>query len=121
MRLTVGRDGETRVVKVRLVDERRFFNNEILWKRIGLRVRAASPGGFVVDTIEPGGPAARADIRKGMLISSVDGARVDSVVQLARTAHAKAPGEKVTLNLVWGERRGPVVYRSEGAAEVLVR
>ncbi|HRI14499.1 MAG TPA: trypsin-like peptidase domain-containing protein [Verrucomicrobiota bacterium] len=121
VRLTVGRDGEIKVLKVRLVDERRFFNNDVLWKRLGLRVRAASPGGFVVDTIEPGGPAAKADIRKGMLIASVDGTRVDSVVQLARAAHSKPQGDKVTLNLVWGERRGPVVYRTEGEAEVKVR
>ncbi len=119
--LKVQRGGEVKTLKLRLIDERVFFNNDLLWKRLGLKVRAASPGGFLVDAVERGGPAAQADIRVGMMITQIDGQRMDSVVQMARSAYTKARGDSVNLNLVWGERRGLVVYRSEAEAEIKVR
>ncbi len=119
--LKVARGKDVKTLKVRLVDERAFFNNDILWKRLGLRVRAASPGSFLVESIERGGPAAQADVRAGMAITAADGQRVDSVVQLAKTAYTKAGGDTLLLSLVWGERRGPLMYRSEGNAVVKLR
>ena len=119
--LKVSRKGETRVLRLRLIDERVFFNNDLLWKRLGLRLKTAEPGGFLVESVDKAGPAARADIRVGMMLSAVDGARMDSLVAFARQVFAKAAGESLKLGLVWGERRGLVVYRTEGEAEVVVR
>lgn len=119
--LKVARNGEVKNLRLRLMDERVFFNNDVLWKRLGLRVRPANPGGFLVDSVERGGPAAKADVRVGMLISAADGERTDSLVQLARKAFTKSVGEILKLNLVWGERRGLVVYRSEAEVELKVR
>lgn len=119
--LKVVRNGEVKTLRLRLMDERVFFNNEVLWKRLGLRVRLANTGGFLVDSVERGGPAAKADVRVGMLISAADGERTDSLVQLARKAFTKSVGESLKLNLVWGERRGLVVYRSEAEVELKVR
>ena len=98
-----------------------FFNNDLLWKRLGLRLKSADTGGFLVESVEKGGPAGRADIRAGMLLSAVDGERLDSIVAFARKVFAKGAGETVKLGLVWGERRGLVVYRTEGEAELAVR
>lgn len=119
--LKVGRNGEVKSLHLRLIDERLFFNNDVLWKRLGLRVQPVSPGGFLVESVERGGPAAQTEIRPGMLITGTNGERADSVVQLARTAFTKARGESMKLNLVWGERRGLVVFRSEAEAEIKVR
>ena len=119
--LKVSRKGEGKVLRLRLIDERVFFNNDLLWKRLGLRLKAADSGGFLVESVEKGGPAARADIRVGMLLSTVDGERLDSIVAFARQVFAKGVGETLKLGLVWGERRGLVVYRTEGEAEVGVR
>ena len=119
--LKVSRKGEVKVLRLRLIDERVFFNNDLLWKRLGLRLKAADPGGFLVEAVEKAGPAARADIRVGMLLSTVNGERLDSLVAFARQVFAKGVGETMKLGLVWGERRGLVVYRTEGEAEVAVR
>lgn len=119
--LKVARGKDVKTLNVRLVDERAFFNNDILWKRMGLRVRAASPGSFVVESVERGGPAAQADVRAGMAIATADGQRVGSVVDLAKSAYTKAGGDVLRLNLVWGERRGPLMYRCEGNAAVKLR
>lgn len=119
--LNVSRKGEVKALRLRLIDERVFFNNDLLWKRLGLRLKSADTGGFLVESVEKGGPAARADIRAGMLLSAVDGERLDSIVAFARKVFAKGAGETVKLGLVWGERRGLVVYRTEGEAELAVR
>ena len=119
--LNVSRKGEVKALRLRLIDERVFFNNDLLWKRLGLRLKSADTGGFLVESVEKGGPAARADIRAGILLSAVDGERLDSIVAFARKVFAKGAGETVKLGLVWGERRGLVVYRTEGEAELAVR
>lgn len=119
--LKVSRKGEVKVLRLRLIDERVFFNNDLLWKKLGLRLKAADSGGFLVESVEKGGPAARADIRVGMLLSAVNDERLDSIVAVARQVFAKGAGETLKLGLVWGERRGLVVYRTEGEAEVVVR
>jgi len=119
--LKVQRAGTVKTLTLRLIDERRYFNNDLLWKHLGMKVQATQPGSFLVESVERGGPAAQADVRAGMMIAEIDGQRVDSVVQLARTAFTKGRGESLNLRLVWGERRGLVVYRSEGEAKVQIR
>lgn len=119
--LKVSRNGEVKTLQLRLVNERAYFNNDLLWKRLGLKLRQGGSNGFQVDAVEANGPAARADIQVGMLVTEVDGERVDSVLQLARTVSTKNRGEMLKLSLVWGERRGRVVYRSEAEAEIQVR
>ena len=61
----------------------------------GLRV----PLGALVESVVPGGPAARLGLRRGDLIVAFDEERVEYPEQLARWVAATRPG--VTVQLVW--------------------
>ena len=116
--LTLRRSGENRTAHLRLVDERAFFNNEILRRRLGLTLRPAE-GGFVVQTVERGGPAAAARLQPGHFVTSIDGQRPDDLVAAAKLVFAKAHGDPVPLQVLVVERSGFLVNRY--AAEVSLK
>jgi len=61
------------------------------------------PGGALVNSVEKGGPAAKAGVETGDIIIKVDGREVHTSAELPRIITAMKPGTKVTLT-VW--RRG---------------
>ena len=69
-------------------------------RRLGFR----EPGGLVVARIEPGGPAARADLRVGDRIRRVNGLKVDSVDDAQRSIYGAAVGDHLTLEVERGDR-----------------
>ena len=119
--LQVRRGGDLRNLSLRLLDERVFFNNDLLRKRLGLTVRAVRGGGLMIDNVERGSPAAAVRLHAGVLITGVDGQRADSLVQLARQAYVKPKGEELKLGVVVEEQIGQFVRRSEGEVAVPVR
>jgi serine protease Do len=66
------------------------------------RLRARGPGVWV-QSLAPGGPAARAGIRVGDVVVEVDGRRVTSAEDFRAAVGQLAEGKKLTLRL---ERRG---------------
>ena len=66
------------------------------------RLRAHGPGVWV-QSLEPGGPAARAGLRLGDVVVEVDGRRVTSAEDFRAAVGQFADGNKLTLRL---ERRG---------------
>jgi serine protease Do len=66
------------------------------------RLRARGPGVWV-QSLEPGGPAARAGLRVGDVVVEVDGRRVTSAEDFRAAVGQLAEGKKLTLRL---ERRG---------------
>ena len=67
--------------------------------------RLPSPDGAVV-AAEPRGPAARAGLRMGDVIVSLDGQAVDNSGSLMEMVMRKRPGDRVALEVVrYGERR----------------
>jgi serine protease Do len=66
------------------------------------RLRAHGPGVWV-QSLEPGGPAARAGLRLGDVVVEVDGRRVTSAEDFRAAVGQFADGKKLTLRL---ERRG---------------
>jgi len=66
------------------------------------RLRARGPGVWV-QSLEPGGPAARAGLRVGDVVVEVDGRRVTSAEDFRALVSQLADGKKLTLRL---ERRG---------------
>ncbi len=66
------------------------------------RLRARGPGVWV-QSLEPGGPAARAGVRVGDVVVEVDGRRVTSAEDFRAAVGQFADGKKLTLRL---ERRG---------------
>lgn len=92
---------------------------------LGVSTRAASvesetekgstiPIGALVESVQPGGPAARVGLVKGDLIVGFERARVESPEQLARWVAATPPG--ATVELVWARdelQRGARVVLSD--------
>jgi serine protease Do len=66
------------------------------------RLRARGPGAWV-QSLEPGGPAARAGLRVGDVVVEVDGRRVTSAEDFRAAVGQFTDGKKLTLRL---ERRG---------------
>jgi S1-C subfamily serine protease len=73
---------------------------------LGIAVHASGvyQGGYTpavrVDTVLSGGPADRAGIERGDIITTVDGTRVSSPADVARVVVRRHPGETITLILV---------------------
>ncbi|WKX70653.1 S41 family peptidase [Streptomyces sp. XD-27] len=77
---------------------------------VGVAARRASGGRIAVDRVQPGSPAARAGLRPGDRIRTVDGASatgrpVTEVVSWLRGGRDGIPGSPVVLGLQRGERR----------------
>jgi putative serine protease PepD len=72
---------------------------------IGANVRGTeSLDGARVESIEPGMPAADADLEVGDVIREVDGVRVTGSIDLVVAIRSHVPGEKVTLTVERGSR-----------------
>ncbi len=78
---------------------------------LGVEIReAASPGGGVgIDSVDRSGPAARAGLRPGDVVTAVDRAPVDSANGLIKVISALPPGRSVTLSLRRGGRTSDIV------------
>lgn len=120
LRLTVRRNGETRDLRLRLVEERAYFNNDFLRRRLGLTLREAE-GGFVVQTVERDGPAATVKLQPGHFIAALDGQRVGDLVAAAKLVAAKARGDEIELSVIVLERSGFGVRRYSGDVTLKVR
>jgi putative serine protease PepD len=59
--------------------------------------QAGVPEGLFVQSVAPGGPAARAGLRQGDVITKIDGAPATSTVQLQELTLTKKPGDTVPL------------------------
>jgi putative serine protease PepD len=70
---------------------------------VGVSLSPSSSGGAQIassgQAIVPGGPAARAGLQPGDLITAVNGQRIGSVNQFVATIASYAPGDTVTLTI----------------------
>jgi len=62
-------------------------------------------GGALVTDVQPGGPGARAGLRSGDVITAINGQPVDNAGSLSLTVGETAPGTRVTLDVLRGDRR----------------
>ena len=56
--------------------------------------------GVLIQGIAKGGPAAKADLRRGDVIVSLDGTRIEGPDALARAVAAHRPGQAVALRFL---------------------
>ncbi|MGA2016125.1 MAG: Do family serine endopeptidase [Opitutaceae bacterium] len=63
-----------------------------------------SHGGALVTDVQPSGPGAKAGLRSGDVITSIDGQPVDNAGNLSLTVGETAPGTKVTLDILRDDR-----------------
>jgi serine protease Do len=63
----------------------------------------ARPGGVLVKEVYPGGPLARAGVKSGEVVESVDGAAVDDMQSLNYRTATHRPGESVHMKIAAGK------------------
>ena len=73
-------------------------------------------GGVRVETVTPDGPADKAGIKSGDLITEFDGERVRSTLQFSRLVQETPPGRQVAVALTRGTQRMNVTVSPEGRA-----
>jgi len=75
----------------------------------------------LITAVDRGGPAAAAEIQRGMVLTSLDGQATEDVVATAKRLYAKARGEKTHLELIIPVQRGGFVQFTRATAEFAVR
>ena len=78
--------------------------------------------GVVLADVAPGGPAARAGLKPGDIVTTLDGKPMENGRQLRINIYSKGAGEQITLEVRRGERtvpvRVPVVERTSGMSRL---
>jgi serine protease Do len=74
------------------------------WLGVGVTQDAPPGGGVGVDSVDRAGPAARAGLRPGDVVTAVDETGVDSANALIKAVAALPPGRRVSLTLRRGDR-----------------
>jgi serine protease Do len=130
--LAIQRGTDRRTLSLRLTPEKDFFNSELFRKRTGLSVQELSPElaqsmglprvqGILVAGVDRGTPAAQAELQRGMVITTMDGQALSSVVTAAKLAYGKGKGEKTTLEVVFPRQRGAFIEYRQGTIELKLR
>ena len=119
--LTIRRAGTFKELRLRLIEESDFFNNEYLSARAGFKVAAVRGGGFMVQSVDANGPAAAAGLKRGHLIRGLDRTEFPDVVTLARYLFSRAKGETVEVGVLVDQRSALGVYRQAGIATLKLR
>ncbi len=125
--LTVQRGKERRSFTVKLAPLA-----DVIRQKLGLSVQELTPelaakfgygvgDGLVVANVEDHGPAARADMQAGYLITAIDRQHTPDLLRAAEILAAKKNGDEVELGLAVRQQRGPFSARRQGAVTVRVR
>jgi putative serine protease PepD len=81
-------------------------NGKATYPVIGANVSSDVAGeGIRLTTVESGGPASKAGLREGDLVTSIDGRTVSTIQELIVTIRTHRPGERVTLGYNRGGAR----------------
>ena len=119
--ITVRRAGATRELRLRLIDEADFFNNDYVSARAGFKVAPVRGGGFVIQSVDPNGPAAAAGLQRGHLVRGLDRTEFPDVVALARHLFSRPKGATVEVGVLVDQRTALGVYRQAGLVELKLR
>lgn len=98
------------------VVEQIIATGRMVWPSLGVTFRALTPAiadvqglpvkrGVIIASVAQGGPAARAGIRRGDIITAVQGAAVEDEVSFLKAVRAHRPGDTVTVTVVRGNRQ----------------
>ena len=130
--LLVARGTERRSLNVKLVSENTVFNADLIRQRMGatfqeLTVELAeslglnSTEGFLIASVDRNGPADAAGLKRGYLITSMDGQAPEDLIAAAKILNGKKKGEHISLAIVAGIRRGNFIEYRQGTVDVKLR
>ncbi|MGB0550771.1 MAG: PDZ domain-containing protein, partial [Limisphaerales bacterium] len=119
----IERNGKKLDRTVELIPENAVFNAGLIRQKIGAilerltpevaeALRLDSTDGFVISQVDKDTPAAEANLRPGLVVTSIDGREISDIIDAARIFHSKNKGDEVTLNIVQMRQRGIFVRRS---------
>ena len=119
----IERNGKKLDRTVELIPENAVFNAGLIRQKIGAilerltpeaaeALRLDSTDGFVISQVDKDTPAAEANLRPGLVVTAIDGQKIDDIIDAARIFHGKNKGGEVTLNIVQMSQRGIFVRRS---------
>jgi putative serine protease PepD len=84
-----------RDVAAQLIGQGKVTNSHRAW--LGVEVAATTSGGLLITEVQPGGPAAKAGIRAGELITAVNGTATPDPATLADVLAGLNPGQTVNV------------------------
>lgn len=123
--LQVQRGGERTAVRLKLVPF-----DEVIQQKAGLTLLTLSPqmaasfgnkAGLYIEGVEKDGPADRAQVQRGFLLTGIDGQNTGDLATAALALSTKQPGERVQLSVVVPRRRLGYVEFRQGTITVQVR
>ncbi len=128
----VRRDAGRKEIEVQLVPEQSVFNARMIRQKLGLDLKALTPGvaarfgvnpssGLLIAGVEEDSPAAAVGLQSGILVTSIDGQSPGDVCSAAKLLYSKPKGDRVQLGLIVLQQMGSFNVRSQAAVEVAVR
>jgi putative serine protease PepD len=87
-----------RDIATQLISQGKVTNSHRAW--LGVEVAATTSGGLLVSQVAAGGPAAKAGIRAGELITAVNGTATPDLATLADVLAGLNPGHAVTVAVI---------------------
>lgn len=131
-RLRIQRGAERLELTVRMLAEKNVFNAEYLWRRLGARfsripdemarqLRIPVTAGLLVTSVDRGGPAERAGLSRGVLVTAVEGQPGPDLISVGRLLNRRKPGDSVTMDVIVARRRGILMQIQEGRVELKLR
>jgi S1-C subfamily serine protease len=138
--LLVQRGTERKPINLRLTRESDFFNPDLIEKKIGIEVEEVTPQladalglgdkrGVIINRVEANSPAARAGLRKNMIITTVDGQvtwhsdrqPAPSYVPVAKALYGKKKGEQSQFGVIIPQRIGRYLQFQQATVTVSIR
>jgi S1-C subfamily serine protease len=87
-----------RDIATQLISQGKVTNSHRAW--LGVEVAATTSGGLLITKVQSGGPAAKAGIRAGELVTAVDGTATPDPATLADVLAGLHPGQAVRVEVV---------------------
>jgi len=126
--LRLEQDGNRRSLTVKMVPFEQLIQQKLGLKLLNLTPQVAAsfqinPGeGLFIESVERNGPADKAGLQSGYLVTALDGEGLDTLNRAAILLAQKKPGTRVRLTVVVPRRiGGGYVEFRQGTAELAVR
>jgi S1-C subfamily serine protease len=132
VKIFVKRKGEHLTLGARLLPEKEVFKASVIRQKIGVTVQPLtseqaaqlslnSSDGLWIASVEKNSPAARSNLRPGLIIQAINGQSADGILSAAKVLYGRPAGETVELTLIATRVRGNLVEIYPAKAEVVVR